>query len=160
MAKNTSRQEKSLNDIRQNLADYCSKMERCKSDVMKKLRSFPLSAEEKMAIVQYLVEEGYIDEMRYAKAFASDKLRFDGWGKLKIKYALLQKNIDPSTIDIALNELDEHVYRQILTEELNKKLKTLPADLDPFTRSHKLFQFGFQRGFESDILDQVIGKLV
>ncbi|MGC8803560.1 MAG: regulatory protein RecX, partial [Bacteroidales bacterium] len=148
MAKKTAQPELSLDDIRLSIARYCSKMERCKSDVMKKLSSLPLSAEEKASIVQYLENEGYIDEKRFAKAFASDKLRFDGWGKLKIKYSLLKKGIGETLIDETLNELDEDVYVQKLTEELDKKLKTLPTNLDPYTRYMKLFQFGFQRGFE------------
>jgi regulatory protein len=146
--------------IRQRMADYCSKSEHCKSEVLKKMQAFTLSAEETESILHFLESEGYINEFRYAKAFANDKIRFDRWGKLKIRYALLQKKIEESAIDAALNDIDEETYLQILSDELKKKLKTLPRSLTEFEKKQKLFRFGYQRGFESHHLEQVIAKLI
>ncbi|HOK52144.1 MAG: regulatory protein RecX [Bacteroidales bacterium] len=160
MAKPKNHTALTYDTVRQQMANYCSKAERCRNDVLKKLRTLPLQSDEKASIIEYLEKEGYINDLRYAKAFVHDKLHFDGWGKLKIKIALQQKNIDESIIESALNDIDDATYIRVLTDILTKKLKTLPQTLDSFERKHKLFQFGYQRGFGGQPLEEVIEKLL
>lgn len=155
-----SKQPLSANTIRQRMTEYCSKSEHCKSEVLKKLQTFSLPANEIESIIQYLETEGYLNELRYAKAFANDKLRFERWGRLKIRYALLQKKIEESVIDNALKDIDEDTYLQILSEEMKKKIKSLPGSLNTFDKKQKLFRFGYQRGFEIHHLERVIARLI
>ena len=83
-----------MNSILYNkLSAYCSSAERCRADVEEKLRKAEASEEEKENILERLVAEGFIDERRYAKAFAADKFRFSKWGKRKIEFALRAKRV-------------------------------------------------------------------
>jgi regulatory protein len=160
MRKKFNDDKKSLESIKHALTQYCSKSEKCKNDILKKMQPWSLTDEEKEAIIQYLEREGYLNEQRYASAFASDKLRFDRWGKIKIYHALRAKHIAEATIQNALNEIDEDTYLQILTDEVRKKMKSLHPSLDPYAKKMKLLQFGYQRGFEREYLEQVIDSML
>lgn len=134
---------------------YCSKEEHCIYDVQQKLKKYNLDKDSYNNIIKTLINEKYIDELRYAKAFANDKLMFNKWGKIKIANAMKQKHIDIDIIDKALDNLDYNLYLQILKQELIKKLKTFQHK-DSFIIKQKLVQFAIQRGFEYNVIEKVI----
>jgi regulatory protein len=140
-------------------AAYCSTSEHCIGEVLDKLASWGASAEEKNRILKRLVQENFIDESRYAKAFVKDKYRFNRWGKIKIKMALMQKKVEPELIDEALALIEEEEYQENLIEILLSKRKTL-RDRDYQTLKAKLFRFGASRGFESNIILQTISRIL
>ncbi|MCX7987320.1 MAG: RecX family transcriptional regulator [Bacteroidales bacterium] len=127
---------------------------------MKKLQITKLTENEKNALVQLLEKEGFIDELRYAKAFVNDKIRFERWGKIKIRYALQSKSINSTIIQTALESYPDESYLQIIEEEIRKKLKSIDTSLNPFIIKQKLMQFGYRRGYESHYLEQVIENLL
>jgi regulatory protein len=131
------------------VANYCSREERCTSDIISKLKEFNLPQDESEEIIDFLSKEKYFDDLRYSKAFVSDKFRFNKWGKIKIGYALKMKHIAGETIDEALESIDNEQYIQLLADELRKKKRTLPK-LSGYELNGKLYQFAAGRGFESD----------
>ncbi len=135
---------------------YCTKAEKCQSDVIKKLNQFSLTPSDIKRIVDYLEKEKFIDELRYAKAFANDKLKLNQWGKNKIVLGLKAKKINPHIISKAIEELDEELYLAILKKILLKKNKTLSNDLNDYDRKHKLFQFAYMKGFEWEEIERVL----
>lgn len=66
------------------MASYCSVAERCLQDISKKLDATGLSEEAKENIKLRLVQEKFLDEKRFTRAFVNDKLRFNQWGRVKI----------------------------------------------------------------------------
>ena len=62
---------------------------------MRKL--YELGADEEVAeeVIVYLIGENFINEERFAKAFAGGKFRIKKWGKIKIKQALKEKGLSP-----------------------------------------------------------------
>ena len=70
-------------------AALCSSSEHCITDIREKLSRWGIGELDARTIVERLVQERFIDEERYAIAFAKDKFRFSGWGRIKIRYALL-----------------------------------------------------------------------
>ncbi len=139
--------------------DLCSRQERCKSEILEKLEARKISPDNIEKILANLVKEKFIDEARYANAFSRDKLRFNKWGKMKIRLMLVRKKIPEREIQNALDELDEEQYRQTLKEELLKKRRTIKGG-NAFEIRGKLFRFASQRGFEPgdihSLLDEVI----
>ena len=79
-------------------AALCSSSEHCIADIREKLSRWGIGEPDARTIVERLVQERFIDEGRYAIAFAKDKFRFSGWGRIKIRYALQQKRIGNSDI--------------------------------------------------------------
>lgn len=129
---------------------YCSRSEHCVLDVLNKLYAAGLGEEESDEIVQCLVEQGYIDEQRYANAFVNDKFRFNKWGKLKITHALRQKKIPTVVIQNALETLDEDAYSHVLLQLIEAKKKTVKGTAAQ--QKAAVMRFAVSRGFELDLV--------
>ncbi len=139
--------------------DLCSRQERCRSEIHEKLESRQISPAEINRILVTLEKENFIDEARYAGSFARDKLRFNRWGKIKIRYMLEGKKLPQTIIDAALDDIDPEYYTGILREELRKKRRTIKGS-NAFELRGKLFRFARQRGFEPEriypLLDEIL----
>lgn len=134
------------------MALLCARKEMCVSDISKKLSDYALSDVDKIAVIQQLKSEKYIDEYRYARSFIHDKSRFNKWGKVKIRYALLQKSISPEIIDNAFSEFSDESLSEPLTQLLRTKSKSIKYE-NTFDKRNKLIRFALGRGFEmQDIL--------
>lgn len=142
------------------LMQYCSREERCSYDATKKLQTFSLPDTEIETIVDTLIKEKFIDDLRYATAYANDKYRFNKWGKFKISFALKQKKISENIIDQAIEIIPDEKYSSILNEELSKKLRTFPNTLSDYEKRGKLFRFAAGRGFETDDISEAINNLL
>lgn len=135
--------------------NLCSKQERCKSEICEKLLKSGLQEANIDKVLSALENDGFINESRYASMFASDKLRLNRWGRIKIRYMLHQKKIPGEIISRALDEMNMDEYYEALKQELAKKKKTIHSD-NPWNMRNKLFLFALQRGFESELIQKVI----
>ena len=90
--------------------------------------------------------------------FVRDKLRFNRWGKIKIRYMLSAKQIPEEVIRDAIDGIDDQAYLDILKEELIKKRRQI-KDVNPYNVRNKLARFGQQRGFESGLIFQVLDEI-
>ena len=136
------------------MAGLCAKSEQCTSDINLKLYKAGLPKEKREEIVEYLTENRYLDDARFARSFASYKVRFSSWGKRKIRMALAAKRISPQFIGEALDAIDEEDYEAALKRAVEAGKK----DLDPSDREQriKLFRRLLARGFESDLIGRMI----
>ncbi len=129
------------------MAAYCSSAERCEQDVRQKLVKAELEPEAVRRIINRLRQEKFIDEARFARAFVSDKFRFNHWGKYKIRSELLRKEISEEEIELALSSLEMEEYDQVLMDLLKTKMKSVKAK-DERERYYKLLRFAVGRGFQ------------
>lgn len=137
------------------MAKYCAYQERCVKDVTEKLKTFELTQKEKDEILDYLIDNRFVNNTRFAQAFVKGKINQSGWGLNKIRFHLMQKGIDKEIIDEALQTYDEEAYRQRLIDVLKIKAKTLKAEND-FERNRKLAAYAMQKGFEAHLVWEVI----
>jgi regulatory protein len=137
----------------------CSRQERCRSEIRQKLSSREVAENDIEDILVRLEKEGYIDEARFALAFAKDKLRFNKWGRVKIRHMLYGKRIPEGIIERALSEIDDKEYRRILREELTKKRKSVRGS-NAFDLRAKLLRFGQQRGFEPSFIHPMLDEII
>lgn len=137
---------------------YCAYQERCHAEVREKLYSFSLYKKEVEEIIAQLIEENYLNEERFAKQFAGGKFRMKQWGKIKIKYALKQKQVSEYSIKKALNEITANDYKNTLNKLAAQKLKTLKSEKNIFIRQRKLYDYLLQKGFEAAMIKEVAGK--
>lgn len=126
----------------------CSLKECCRSDISAKLSECP--AEMAGEILEKLCGEGYIDEKRYARAFARDKSSLEGWGNLKIKLSLQRKGIDSETIAEALQEIDSQAAEGKLETLLRAKARSLDKETDPVKKQAKILRYALGRGYGYD----------
>lgn len=133
----------------------CSKSEKCIADIEKKLMQWEISTDAIQEIISTLVEQKFIDEVRYAKFYVRDKFRFNRWGKRKITYMLKGKGIPSATVFEAIQEIDDNEYFNVLVELLKSKLHRTKFR-DNYEKKAKLLSFAQGRGFEYDIISEAI----
>lgn len=129
------------------MAAYCAAAEHCRSEVLEKILKQDVPLEIAERIVGRLESEHYIDEARYCRAYANDKLRFSGWGKMKIRQGLYAKRIPDRLIVTCLDELDEAAYLDILKELIAVKRRSVKGR-NEYEITAKLVRFAVGRGFE------------
>jgi regulatory protein len=140
------------------MAKYCAYQERCVKDVKDKLKTYDIPQEDRDKIFDYLVDNRFVDDERFAKSFVRGKINQSGWGLNKIRFHLVQKGIAKETIDEALQQADEEVYRQRLIDILKTKSKTVNAEND-FEKKRKLAAYAMQKGFEGNLVWEVLKEL-
>jgi len=136
----------------------CSRREYCRSDILKKVvPALDGDRQEAEKIVDILVNEKFIDELRYASAFVRDKSALSGWGAVKIRYMLSSKGIPRDVISEALGDVDEGKARVRLEKLMENRYRSLKDD--PQCRL-KMLRFGLGRGYEYDEVSSVIDMLM
>ena len=141
------------------LAKYCAYPERCLKDVVDKMKAFDLNEDDKKEILNYLIDNRFVDNERFARSFVRGKVNQSGWGVNKIRFHLLQKGIEKSIIDEALQGLDDENYRQRLCDILKSKLKTVKAEND-FEKRRKLAAYAIQKGFEPNLVFTLVKEII
>jgi len=134
----------------------CARREYCISDITPKLRNWGMDENQARQIIKTLLNERFIDEARYSKAFVRDKFRFNKWGRIKIGMLLKMKNIPPSIIKEALGTIDQDEYFKVIKNLIALKRKSIRGNSD-YETGLKLMRFGLSKGFEKDVLIKVIG---
>ena len=137
------------------MAKYCAYQERCVKDVRDKLKTFDISQEDRDKILEYLLDNRFANDERFAKSFVRGKINQSGWGLNKIRFHLMQKSIAKDIIDEALGQTDENLYRQRLIAILKTKSKTVKAETD-FEKKRKLAAYAMQKGFEGAFVWEVL----
>ena len=127
------------------MRNLCARGERCSADIRRKLAVLP--PEEAEAVLETLVREGYVDDARYARAFARDKSALQGWGSLKIKLALQRKAIGAVAIGAALEEIDAKAAEARMEQVLRAKWNALAREEDPARKEAKFFRYALARGY-------------
>ena len=136
----------------------CSRREYCVSDIRKKLMvQLEGKTDEVEQVLDALVREKYIDDLRYASAYARDKASISGWGPTKIRYMLSSKGVSSETIALALEEIDSGKAQNRLDKLMENKLRTLRDD--PQCRL-KMLRFGLGRGYAYDEVSSVVDGLL
>ena len=150
----TDQQKRILDRLR----GLCSRREYCYADVLKKAKdALDGDAQAAKEVADLLVEDKYVDDLRYASAFARDKSAIQGWGEVKIRYMLSAKGVPRDVIDKALEEIDQDKADSRLEKLLQNKLKSLKDD--PQCRL-KLLRFALGRGYSYDEVNSLINTLL
>ncbi len=149
----------SFHQALKNAAILCSKFEKCSSEIKANLKESGLTEDEIARALEYLRNEKFIDDQRYASHFVSDKFRLNKWGKVKIAFMLRQKQIDEQLIENSLSAIPEEDYKKTLREILHGKARSVKGS-GLYERKGKLAQFAQSRGFESDIAFRLAGEIL
>jgi regulatory protein len=138
-------------------AAYCSSSEHCISELKEKLDKWEVEPSDQTKIINYLIQEKYIDEVRYAMAFVKDKFRYNKWGKIKIAMALRMKKIASETIADAMYAIDEEEYNQMIIRLIKEKERSIKYS-SQYERQAKLLRYMSSKGFETETIVRLISK--
>ena len=140
----------------QKLKHYCAYQERSHSEVKEKLYNLGIRKNEHDGIIASLIEEDYLNEERFAIAFAGGKFRMKQWGRTKIKYELRQRQVSDYSIKKALQQIKENEYSATLKKLAKEKLASL-KDEQQLIRKKKTMDYLLQKGFEMELVRGVVG---
>jgi regulatory protein len=135
---------------------YCTYQERAHAEVKQKLYGYALYKNEVEELMSQLIEENYLNEERFAIAFAGGKFRIKQWGKTKIKYELAQKQVSAYCIKKALASISDEDYEKTLVKLATEKLKTLQGETNIFTKKSKLQNYLVGKGYEFGVVGKVV----
>lgn len=140
----------------QKLRHYCGYQERCHSEVREKLYNLGVRKNEHDSILSTLIEDGYLNEERFAIAFAGGKFRQNHWGRNKIKYALRQKQVSDYSVRKALKQINEKEYQAVLKKLADEKYESLKNE-QWLVRKKKTMDYLLQKGFEMELVNKIVG---
>ena len=149
------KKEKTEEEAFLQLAALCANAEHCQYEMLEKMKRWELSDEAQARVMARLIEERYVDDRRYARAFVKDKIRYNKWGHRKVQQGLWMKRIDKEIQDEVLDDIDEKEYLNVLKPLLKQKRKSIKANSD-YELNQKLVRFAYGRGFTFDIIRQCL----
>lgn len=133
----------------------CSKREYCTDDIRTKLQSWGIGESDTGRIIMNLIKENFINEGRYAEAFVKDRFRYNKWGKVKIRSGLKMKKIPGEIIKSALDSIDDNTYRKTIEDLISVHRRSVKAK-NQYDLKGKLLRYGLSKGFESDLLYDIL----
>ena len=139
---------------------YCRYQERCHQEVRNKLYELGCTTHEVEQQLTRLIEANALNEERFARAFAGGKFRMKQWGREKIKQQLKLRKISDYCIRKAMTEIDENEYEKTLRKLAYKKVDEIRTDRSPLSRKSKLYRYLLQKGFEQDLIIDLIKELI
>jgi regulatory protein len=145
----------SLQEAKVKIAAYCAYQERCQEEVRTKLAEKGLFGDQAEELISHLIEEGFLNEERFAQAFVRGKFNLKKWGKIKITQELKLRNVSPNCIKSGMKEIDPEEYWQKLLELVEKKSGFI-KEPDLFRKKYKIQQYLMGRGFESDLVQSAV----
>jgi regulatory protein len=141
----------------QKLRQYCAYQERSHSEVKQKLYDLGVWRSEHDAIIASLIEDDYLNEERFAKAFVGGKFRMKDWGRKKIYYGLKEKGVSDYLIKQAMKEIDDELYRKTLQELAEKRYESLKGE-QYLVRKKKTMDYLLQKGYEAELVTGVLKR--
>jgi regulatory protein len=136
----------------QKIKHYCAYQERSHAEVKDRLYGYGLYKKDVEPIISTLIEENFLNEERFAIAFAGGHFRTKQWGRIKIKYQLKQKQVSEYCIKKALQAIDDDAYEKTLQKLFDEKLRALKSEKNIFIKKRKVQDFLLQKGFEATLV--------
>jgi len=146
-----------VSEAKKALEHYCAYQERCHLDIEKKLNAMRMIPSAQELIILHLIKENYLNEERFAVAFARGKFLIKKYGKVRIANSLKQKQISAYLIKKALKEIDETQYIKTLKNLINKKLATI-KETNSFKKRKKIIEFLLRKGYEFELIKQYLSN--
>lgn len=135
--------------------NWCAVQERCHSEVRSKLFDWGIREETAEQLISQLIAEGFLNEERFARAYARGKFRIKHWGRIKIVQGLKFRKISPYCIRKGLEEIEEEEYRQTLRGLFEKRCREV-KERNPWTRKAKIFSYLAGKGYEPEQIRELL----
>lgn len=148
-----------MQEIWNKLVRFCNYQERCRNDVLKKLRALEVPPADFNRWIARLEQENLLNEQRFIKLFISGRFRNKKWGKRRIEMELKKRNISGESFIALMQELlPEEDYQTELETLAARKWKTIKGE-NIAVRKQKLFRFLLGKGFESSSISAVLKQI-
>jgi len=146
-----NQEKEQIKEAKIKAARYCAYRERAPLELREKLEGQGLSGASLQQAFDELVQQGFVDEQRFALAFTQGKFRLKKWGKIKIEHHLRHFQISELTVQKALDSLPVDQYLHTLKSLIDQKKRQTKID-DPYVANHKIARYLLSKGFESELV--------
>jgi regulatory protein len=140
------------------IKNWCAYQERAQQETRDKLYEYGLYKNDVEQIISQLINENFLNEERYAIAFAGGKFRIKKWGRQKIRSELRMRKVSDYCINKALKQIDDNDYLRTLESVIKKKLKQV-KEPNEIKKQYKILQYAASRGYEKDLIMDVLNEL-
>lgn len=140
---------------RPKIEHYCAYQERCQKEVRQRLYDWGVFGDEAEMLISEMIQKGFLNEERFAKAYCRGKFYQKKWGKIKIVKELKFRDISERNIKTGLTEIVDDDYHKALSEWIEKAYKQYKSNRDPL-KSRKVIQFLMQKGFEFELILELV----
>ena len=137
--------------------DWCAYQERCQQEVRDKLYSYGLHQVDVENIISKLISDNYVNEERFAKAYAGGKFRIKKWGRHKIKAGLRARKISEYCMKKAFEEIGEQEYFKTLKKLLENKSELL-KEKNAIRKKYKLLTYAASKGYEQALIMEILNE--
>lgn len=148
-----------VDEALQKLMHFCAYRDRSQKEVEDKLDGMRMISEAKEKIIISLMQEGFLNEERFARNFVRGKFRMKKWGRKKIVMELKKREISNPIIKLGLSEIKETDYRKTLFELAEKKEEQL-KETDTFKKKKKLADHLLRKGYESSLVFDCVNEII
>ena len=148
----------SKEDAFKKLQHYCAYQDRCHSEVRTKLIKLGVYGDTLEEIMAELIIERFLDEERFARSYCRGKFNLKKWGRMRIRQELKFRKVSAYCIKKGLSEIDEEAYRDTLTHILHKKQNEYRRKYDDYNSRQKAAQYAFGRGYESNLIWEILNE--
>ena len=143
--------------ILEKMRSYCMYQERCIKEVKKKLTRLQVIPKTKSKVINHLIDNDYLNEVRFTKSFIQGKLRIKKWGKIKLNYELRIRGVKKFIIDEEINKISKDDYYDYFNEFSNNKIKILKGSKDQKKRS--FINYFTYRGWENKLIYEKLNEI-
>ncbi len=159
-SKVTTKRDKSPQRALSDLMRECAKSERSTGDALRLMARWGVEESARNGIVERLIEMKFIDNRRFAEAYAKDKMNISGWGTQRICRELRQKGIEQQTIaEVMESVVDKDSMRERLLRMMIKR-ERVTRYKDNYELKGKLLRYGATLGYEYSMVSDVIAEVV
>ena len=149
----------SFPEILNKMKSFCAYRDRCKYEVRQKLFEYNLPDSLNDQLIEFLEKENFINEDRFALGFACGKFRIKKWGRKKIEFELLKKEVEQKLIIKAIETIDDEDYILTLKVMLEKKMNTIRFKKNVQEAKIKVSRYAMAKGYESDLVWDILNKI-
>ena len=143
--------------ILEKMRSYCMYQERCIQEVKKKITRLQVIPKTKSKVINHLIDNDYLNEVRFTKSFIQGKLRIKKWGKIKLNYELRIRGVKKFIIDEEINKISKDDYYDYFNEFSNNKIKILKGSKDQKKRS--FINYFTYRGWENNLIYEKLNEI-
>lgn len=148
-----------LSEATSKLERYCAYQERCHKEVRLKLVELRMIPEAMDHIIAHLIQNDFLNEERYARAYVRGKHSIKKWGRKRIISELKQRNISQFNIKNALGEINEDRYLEVFNT-LSKKRFSQLQEKNLQKKRRKLADYLLYRGWETHLVYDKVKELL
>lgn len=141
-------------------AELCNRCEQCTPDLLEKMNRWGLGYRDAQRVIEELEELRYVDDHRFVRAYAHDKVSFSGWGRYKVERALMMKRLPRTLISEAMEGVEEEEYHNMALQVTASKLRQLNTDNPDYETKVKVLRHVLQRGFEMDVARRALREVL